>query len=111
MAYRKKYNKFHNIKTEVDGITFHSKAEATHYLLLKAREEVGEIDELKLQFKFKLSVNDQHITTYIADFVYFEKGVLKVIDVKSPQTAKEPYYILKRKLMKACLGIEITEVI
>jgi hypothetical protein len=101
-------SKYHAIKTEVDGIVFASKREASRYSELKLLEAAGEIFDLKLQPKFPIVVNKQKICTYIADFEYeLSDGTKITVDVKGVKT---PVYRLKKKLMKACFGIEITEV-
>lgn len=99
--------KYKNIKTEVDGIRFDSKKEATRYGQLKIMQQCGLIHDLKLQVSYPLVVQGVKIATYRADFVYTEgiKGVTE--DVKGMRT---PVYNLKKKLMKALYGIEIKEV-
>lgn len=105
--------KYRNKKTELDGITFDSQAEARHYALLKIRERAGEISELKTQVKFVLADSvrlygrKRPAVTYVADFTYIEDGKLIVADVKGMRT---PLYILKRHLLMATHGIEILEV-
>jgi hypothetical protein len=100
-------NKYGARKTEVDGITFDSAKEAKRYGELKLLERAGEIAELELQPKYDLTVKGQKVCTYKADFRYFEHGCEVVEDVKGMRT---PVYRLKKKLMKACHGIEIREV-
>lgn len=111
--YRK--NKYNNQRTVVGGypdLVFDSRIEAKHFLRLKEMERSGEITELNLQPKFKLSVNDCKICNYIADFSYRGKdGELVIEDVKSPQTSKNPVFRLKKKLMKAVLNIEVHEIL
>lgn len=99
--------KYGNIKTIVDGIKFDSKREAAHYGELKLRQRAGEIFELELQPKYPLIVNGVKVATYIADFRYKENGATVVVDVKGMKT---PVYNLKKRLMKATLGIDIVEV-
>ena len=62
-----------------------------------------------MQVRFNLMVNDQKICAYIADFCYEREdkdGVWHYIvdDAKGVET---PEFKLKKKLMKACLGIDI----
>jgi hypothetical protein len=47
-------NKYRNIKTIVDGITFASKKEAKRYSELKLLERAGMITDLELQPAFNL---------------------------------------------------------
>jgi len=99
--------KYHNKKTTVDGITFHSKKEAARYQELKLLEKAKEISNLKLQVPFVIEVAGRHICKYLADFTYFDKeGEFFVEDVKGVRTQT---YRLKKKLVEALYGIEILE--
>lgn len=105
-------SKYGNIKTVVDGITFHSKKEAARYVVLKEEEKNETIHDLQLQVSYRITVLGMLICRYIADFVYIrntDSSTTIVEDVKSPQTAKNPTYRLKKKLMRAVHGIEILE--
>jgi hypothetical protein len=67
------------------------------------------VRNLELQVRFALEVNGQKICTYIADFRYEKENAngdweTIVEDAKGVET---PEFKLKKKLMKACLGIEI----
>lgn len=107
--------KYHNKKTEADGIVFDSKAEARRYEELRMMEKMGLIHGLERQVPFVLirgqrwrSGGRKHPDTiYKADFVYFENGNKIVEDVKGFRTA---VYRIKRELMKDRYGIEIREV-
>lgn len=107
-SFRKGGNKFGNIPTRIDNITFHSKKEAHRYLELKAMQAGGLIAELELQPAYDLAVNDVKLCRYIADFKYFDSstGRWVVEDVKGTRTKE---YVLKSRLMLACLGIEVLE--
>lgn len=96
-------NKYLNKKTEVDGIKFDSRKEATRYGYLKIDPEVS---DLQLQVSFPITINGILICRYVADFVYFRGGVQVVEDVKGVRTA---VFILKKKLMKAVHNIDIKE--
>lgn len=101
-------SKYNAIKTEVDGFLFDSRAEARRYSELIILERAGEIKSLCLQPVFQLLVNGERIGKYIADFKYLDQdGNIIVEDVKGVKT---PVYRLKKKLVKAIYGIEITEV-
>lgn len=102
----RKRNKFGAVRTEVDGIKFHSKKEASRYLELKLLQADGAISELRLQVSYRIVVNNALICRYIADFVYVQDGQEIVEDVKGKIT---DVYRLKKKLMKACHGIDIYE--
>jgi hypothetical protein len=95
-------------KTEVDGIEFASKAEATRYAQLKMLEQVKAIRMLKLQPHFDLVVNEKKIGRgYTADFVYFDIGRNKWIveEVKGRVFRDWP---LRRDLFKALYGNDYT---
>ena len=102
------YSKYRNVKTVVDGITFHSKREANRYLELKLLVKAKEISNLELQPKFPCVVNGILVCNYLADFRYtdLKNGLLVIEDTKGMKTA---LYKLKRKLMLACHGIDILE--
>ena len=104
--------KYGNKKTTVDGITFDSKAEAERYKELKRLELLGVIKGLELQKTFRLCKDRWNngrpfSISYKADFVYTLDGDIIVEDVKGFRTEA---YQLKKKLMKAVYGIEITEI-
>ena len=103
-----KRNKFGAVKTEIDGISFASKKEASRYselvLLLKDKK----IDALMLQTPFLITLNGIKICKYLADFTYTDQqGKFHVEDVKGMRTA---IYRLKKKLVEAAYSIEIEEV-
>lgn len=102
-------SKFNAKKTELDGIMFDSKIESNRYIILKERLSLGIINDLDMQKKFDLIINDQKICSYLADFYYYcnERKMFVTEDVKGKRL---PVYRLKKKLMKAILGIEILEI-
>ena len=96
--------KYHNTKTEVDGIVFDSRMEARRYVQLKEMLEAGDIYDLRLQPEFELipayTRNGKRIrkTVYRADFSYIKRGGGAVIeDVKGVETEA---FKLKRKLFE-----------
>jgi hypothetical protein len=99
-------SKYRAKPTVVDGKRFASKREAEHYIVLKSDRDVV---DLELQPRFKIVVNNQLICTYVADFRFRRKksGTKHVQDVKGFRTRE---YIIKKKLVKAALGIEVEEV-
>jgi hypothetical protein len=93
----------------VQGIKFDSKWESQRYLYLKSLERAGTVKDLELQVRYNLMVNNEKICAYIADFRYQKQNkdgewYEVVEDAKGVET---PEFKLKKKLMKACLGIEI----
>jgi len=102
-----KRHKYNAIKTKLDGITFASKAEAKRYAELKLLAQAGVISNLILQPRFDCVVANVKICTYVADFMYLERGKQVTEDVKGVKT---PVYKLKKKLVEAIHNIKITEI-
>lgn len=117
-------------KVTIDGIKFDSATEGRYYEKYRDMEKTGEIQNLRLQVPYELipaiweeydevkhlkkgdkiihkKRRKQRPITYIADFVYTQDGKEYVVDVKGKKTKE---YILKKKMMLALKGIEITEV-
>jgi hypothetical protein len=99
-------NKYNAMRTEIDGIVFHSKREASRYAELKLLQQAGTIDGLKLQVNMPVKINGKHICRYMADFHYTEGGKLVVEDVKGYRT---PVYKLKKKMVEAFYDCKILE--
>lgn len=119
--------KYHNKKVTFDGIEFDSKKEMYRYIRLKSMQEEGLISDLRMQVpyeiipavyeeeKVQLKTKVKTVTKcvqkaayYLADFVYKDKeGNVVVEDAKGMRTEK---YLLKKKMMRAFLGITIKEV-
>lgn len=100
-------SKYRNRKTVVDGITFDSQREAKRWQALTLMQTAGEISELERQVRYPIRVNGHEVCCYISDATYRKDGKLVVEDAKGHRTR---VYILKRKLMKAALGIDVIEV-
>ncbi len=98
----KRKHKYGAQPTVHDGIRFASKREAKRYLELKLMEKAGRISNLRLQVRYPLVIE----TTYVADFVYDEKGEEIVEDVKGHRTRE---YLQKRRHMKKQHNIDIRE--
>jgi len=102
----------------VDGHTFDSQAEASHYAyVLKPRLAAGEITHLQLQPVIRCEVNGKLVCKYLADFQYIDvnakgpdgqMGATVIEDVKGYKT---PTYRLKKKLVEALhKGTKIVEI-
>ncbi len=109
-------NKYGAKKTDIDGISFDSKHEATRWCELKYMERAGLIKNLRRQVRYQIvpAITEkgkvvQRESTYIADFVYEQNGEMVVEDAKSPAT-RTAVYLLKKKIMRWRYGIEIKEV-
>lgn len=89
------------------GHRFDSKKEARRYVELKSLEAAGVIWRLRLQEPFVVEINGVIVCRYVADFVYDAADGYVVEDSKGVRT---PVYRLKKKLMRAVLGIDIKEV-
>ena len=103
-------SKYHSKPVVVDNIRFDSLSEAHRYAELKLAERSGEIVSLRVHPKFPIVVNGMKVCAYVGDFAYIRDGVEVLEDVKSSVTLRLPVYRLKKKLMKACHGIDIVEV-
>lgn len=108
-------NKYHNRKIVREGETYDSVKEYRRAKELELLEKGGVIKDLKRQVRFEIIPSQrgddgkvvERAVTYVADFVYFEDGKLVVEDTKGYRTKD---YIIKRKLMRYLLGINIREV-
>jgi hypothetical protein len=101
--------KYHNIRTEHNGIQFDSRKEGHRYQELLLLQRAGDIQDLELQPRYDLIVNGHKCGFYKGDFRYKDvaTGLTIVEDVKGVRTA---VYMLKKKLVKALYGVEIVEV-
>jgi len=120
-------------KVTIDGIKFDSATEGRYYEKYRDMEKAGLIQNLRRQVSYELipavweEYDDvkhlkrgdkivrkrrqkQRAITYIADFVFTKDGVEYVVDVKGGPRARTKEYLLKKKMMYALKGIEITEV-
>lgn len=106
----RKANKYKAKPILVDGIRFPSMKQGERYKQLKILQAADRIRNLRLEVPYAIKVKDATVCIYRADFVYEEYASQQwtevVEDVKGMKT---PVYNLKKKLMKACHGIEIRE--
>lgn len=104
-------SKYHNVKSEIDGLTFQSGKEAARCHELMMLEQAHHIFALRFQVRFPLPGK----SSYIADAVYCQLGLngtreeltVVVEEIKGTwtQTAR-----LKRKLFEEKYGVQIEEV-
>ena len=92
----KQQNKYRNVKTEIDGHTFDSKAEARRYTELKLMQQSGEIKGFRLQPSFTLTGGIRYRPDFI---VCGADGSIWVEDVKGMETKD---FKLKKKLWATC---------
>jgi len=91
---RPKKSKYGSTKVNFHGRSFGSKLEAAVYQMLLAREQAGEISDIKCQVNVHLTMAK---ILYIADFSFFDNVVLKVVYCES-KGFESPEWRLKRKL-------------
>lgn len=101
--------KYGNVKGQIDGYTFDSKAEGMRYLVLRSMLQTGEIMDLEVHPSYDLWVGGMLICRYVADFRYAISSTGEIVteDVKGVKTA---VYQIKKKLMRAIHGLVIKEV-
>ena len=95
-----------------DGTQFDSRAEHRRWVHLCHLQAAGLISGLRRQVAYELvksvkfddASRAKPAIRYVADFVFMEKGVEVIEDVKGVLT---PEFKLKRHLMKALLGLEV----
>lgn len=106
-------SKYKARKTELDGITFDSQAEANRYRNLALLQKAGLISDLELQVPYVLAPKaklqgesrTRPAVRYVADFRYTDSmGQLVVEDVKGMDT---PVSRLKRHLLKTVHGVDV----
>lgn len=120
-------NKYGSKKVEIDGIVFDSKKEAKRCSELLLLERAGAIQGLNRQVKYVLIPEQREPDTigkrggrkpgkllerecaYIADFVYFDHELGKIV-VEDTKGFRTKDYIIKRKLMLFRHGIQIKEI-
>lgn len=110
LKYRK--SKYGNQKSRVGGLTFDSKLEAEHYVLLTNRLMRGEIKDLGRQVRIELTINAEKREDrvyYVADFVFFDLALDKwvVWDSKGMQT--DTYKIKRKWLLDNFIGFLFIE--
>jgi hypothetical protein len=107
--------KYHNKVIYVGNEKFDSKKEYARWRELQLMQRAGEISFLKRQEPYVLIKKSQYgrDIVYVADFVYFDNNKQKIVveDVKSPVTAKNPVYKLKKRLLAEEYGLVIQEYI
>jgi hypothetical protein len=115
---QKQRSKYNAVKTTVDGITFHSAKEARRYGELKALQKARQIQNLKCQVPYVLSVRDSlgHaviIGKYVSDFEYSKWDDFRdfhIVVVEDVKGFKTPLYRWKKRHVEAQYGITIREI-
>ena len=88
LLHKKAYNKFKNKRVKNNLGNFASKLEYKHFLLLKAKEQKGDISHLKKQVRIKLGKAKECKVYYVADFVFYDNinKIWVVMDSKGKPT-------------------------
>lgn len=108
-------NKYGNRKVTVDGVTFDSEKEYCRWFELQLMQRAGIISELERQKRFELQPgfyfkgHKRRPIFYVCDFFYKQEGNYIIEDVKSPVTANNQVYRLKKKMMEY-RGYEVKEI-
>lgn len=98
-------NKYHAVKTSYNGVLYDSALEARRAQELDLLQVSGEISGLERQVDFKIMINAVKVCSYRADFVYYDRNGLKIVeDVKGMLTQKAALVL---KLMEAVHGIVV----
>lgn len=110
----KRRNKYNAQRVHCDGHVFASKHEHTQYLILKAREQAKEIEDLRVHVTFALfdpggECTGEYWGRYTCDFTYKENGKRVVADAKSEATKARRDWPRTRQVLKACLGYDVVE--
>jgi len=79
---------------------FDSKKEMNVYLLLVGEELRGTISGLKRQVTYALKVKGKLVCRYVADFVYYHRGLRQKI-VADAKGLKLRTFVMKAKLFEA----------
>jgi hypothetical protein len=95
-------------RTNSNGRVYPSLREKRNHEGLETLEKIGEIEDLQWQVPFDIYHEGQWLARYVADHVYFDKklGRKVVADSKGKRT---PLFILKKRLMKIFLNIDVVE--
>lgn len=106
-----KRSKYRNIREEVDGIKFASKAEASRYRVLKLLQNGNAIRGLKLHTRYDFHVNGMKVGHYTDDFSYENwtpggDGCWRPV-VEDVKGAHVRDLSIRLKLMKALFGIDV----
>lgn len=99
-----KPSKYHNVRTEVDGISFSSRLEADYYQHLMLRWKAGDLLWFAMQVPFGLEGGVRYVADFVVvDFTHGRQEV-RVIDTTGMMTQVKKN---KLKQMKARWGITV----
>lgn len=107
-----KPSKYRSKRCIIDNLEFASLKEGRRYVELKNMQQAGLIGGLCMQVPIDCIVNDTTVCQYLADFSYHNRapdGRLAEVVYEDVKGMRTDIYKLKRKLVAACTGIQITE--
>ena len=100
---------------DADNVYFHSGDELTRWHELQLLEKAGEIFHLERQIRYDLHATTPdgervRVAGYKPDFRYVElSGELIIEDFKSPASAKDEAYRLRKRMFEAEYGLQVRE--
>lgn len=104
--------KYRNSKVKLGSLTFDSKLESEHYLLLANRLKRGEIKDLARQVRIELTLNAkvrEDRAHYVADFVFFDLALDKWVIWDSKGMPTDSYKIKRKWLLDMFCGFVFVE--
>ncbi len=108
-----KESKYHNVFTEYNGRTYHSKKEAEYAAHLDLMVKANHVKKWEPQVKYVFTVNGIRVGTYNLDFkVWYSDGRIEHVDCKgdvNPLSVPYKLFKIKSALMLACFGITVIE--
>lgn len=116
MQYARKHKYNARRVVHEDGTAFDSAKEMRRYQMLLDELKEGAIRDLKVHVPIKLYAADgtteqgAPIGKYYADFTYYRDDEWIVEDVKGSRNTRTAVYLLKKKILAANRGIDITEI-
>lgn len=105
-------SKYANQKSKLGGLTFDSKLESEHYVLLLNRLSRGEIRDLARQVKIELTSNaEKHKDKvhYVADFVFFDLELNQWVVWDSKGMPTDAYKIKRKWILDNLNGFLFIE--
>jgi len=105
----KKRRKYGNEPVELDGLKFDSKAEARRWAELVILQRAGDIHSLEHHPRYELCVDGFLVSTYEADFRYYDKkrGEYIAEDVKGSEATQTKEFKIKKRLVWALYKTDI----
>lgn len=105
-------NKYHARRAQCGTHSHPSLKERARCYTLQLLEQQGVIGHLRRATRFRLVVNGQEVGVYTDDFDYIVTSTDEFVveDVKGGAATRTEAYQLRKRLVKACLGLTIREV-